>query len=113
MPDLTDLIARVEAGEGADPCLNKDLLLMLGWTQKDGIAYRPDGWRALHIPDLLISLDDVARLLPEGWGWQTGSSTFGGYARLVGLNEQGISQSHAKTPVRALLAAILRAKAGA
>jgi len=65
MTDYTDIIARLEAATGPDVDLNAAILLALGWTTREGIAYDPRGNRAPTIPDLVGSLDAALALVGE------------------------------------------------
>lgn len=101
MTDLSELIARVENSDGADAALNEQVLRFFGWTENGGIAYRPDGSRALHIPDMTTSIDSVMEIFPEGVGLRIFLDP--------GIPKTGISPSRSAF-ARALLAAILRMK---
>lgn len=59
---MTSLIERIEAAAGPDPALKEDVLLALGWTQRDAMVFDPNGHRAMRIPDPLSSIDDAMTL---------------------------------------------------
>ena len=130
MTDLTDLIARVENGEGADRGLDADIELALGnWTpehheawhryQECGEAVDPPMMCVPVDPQwLTTSLDAVMALVPEGWGHR-----FTRYPELTQKHHADVwthedaepgddwfRGRHKTSPARALLAAILRAK---
>lgn len=106
MSDLQDLIARVEAGEGADRGLDSDVAKALGF----GIL--------IDLPTYTTSLDAVMALA-NGRAFTVGQNVHHLHwvASVNALDEDGSPYSlgcsnAAKSAPRALLAAILRAKAG-
>lgn len=111
------LIERIEAATGPCRALNADILRHLGWTERDGEAFGPDGerWR-LSIPDYTASLDDAMTLLPEGLGhgcfFLQRSRSFGCIADVwIDTEFNRYRKGKAATPVLALCSAALQARA--
>lgn len=130
MTDLSDLIARVEAGKGADLSLDKDVWESLGLAPIigsgpydckyiGGLYHRYNGstWgESQSVPYFTTSLDAVLTLMPPECFWQLGHDGDGPdpskfKARVFDpMKMRGPCISVTDDPVRALLAAILRAK---
>lgn len=128
MTDLTDLIARVEAGEGSDGDLfyeawnslaqSDHQFRRLACSTIDAIGTTQAG-RFASLVDVGAYLEAVTALVPEGIAFTVGQNVHHRYwqASVNALNDDGepfsLGCSNATTsPARALLAAILRAKAG-
>lgn len=138
MTDLTDLIARVEAGEGADRAIDKAVYEALGFCNHKRTKYYcvedgndtdsgftcldcgKDTYGAKKAPTYTASLDAVMALAPEGSRfavtdirggdpetWDESASS-----GVVAFKDRRQFFAEATSPARALLAAILRAKAG-
>lgn len=139
MPNLKDLIARVEAGEGADRALDMDVFEFLGlapivgdgpydWKRCAEGIYRKADWstwgESKIVPHFTSSVDVSMALLPEGQGCQlqrywiasVDGPVWSAYVTYPSKRPEVIVGSdHAeawdcRNPARALLAAILRAK---
>lgn len=123
--DLIALAARVEQAQGPDRELDAAIATMLGWTEVHGSVLRPDfrggrppgviDWWDI-VPIYTASLDAALTLVPEGYVWTLHGEPGG--AGLAGVQpDRGdgdgcdYSDVNAATPVLALTAAALRARA--
>lgn len=138
MADISDLIARVETGEGADRALegrvhnalaSEDhkalvaiaLALHGAETEDEWFARMADEW---GVPPLLSSLDAVMALVPANYLasvrelWDNATKSADAVVWTYRVDSEGRRfwlpdySSLNTSPARALLAAILRAKAG-
>jgi hypothetical protein len=120
MTDLSTLIARVEAGSGADRDLSFAVYKALGErvAKRAGVfafqVFEGGLWRTM--PDLTTDLNAVIALVEArlpGWVYQI--TTYLGDGASATLDEWNVydteqSEAYAPTPARALLAALLRAE---
>lgn len=106
MTDISDLIARVEAGKGGDRELDAEVWALFG----GGVSLMPvlAGNNVLPIcpdcPHFTTSLDALLPLIGDQ-SWRVEDHPLAGPCAIVDDID-----AYADTPVRALLAAILRAK---
>lgn len=131
MPDLSDLISRVEKASGPDRIIDIDVFRSLGaplpdefleqkidleWDEVDLCFVMPlDGMRIRYEPPhYTSSLDAVLTLLPEGWWWSAGVCRRENHASVgseIGTVEgELIFETFGATAPLALLSAILRAR---
>lgn len=121
---MSDLIARIAAGEGD----NAEVLTALGWRISSLTGHgEPPGKRPRKIipsnllPAPLNSVDDALRLVPEGWrtyavsqapdnlsDWVWRLTTAHNVAAT--MDARSFAKGHAPTAARALTIAILRTK---
>lgn len=128
MTDRATLLAladRVEAAEGANLVLERDIALAIyhSATALTGNDARISVWDGngrtqLTVKPYTASLDAAMTLVPNGWAWMAGCDPGDGYfATLMPTDESGIVahgvNCNAATPALALCAAALRARAEA
>lgn len=132
MPDLSDLISRVEKASGPDGDLEAEIwLACTPGATRDKWSYihkatgrectvdetRDATDRLIIVPSYTTSIDAALTLLPEGLDWlvRTGERADGDqpYGHVFDGARFGIGEAEAATPVLALLAAILRARQAA
>lgn len=129
MPDLSDLISRVEKASGPDRDLEAEIWLACtpGATRnKWSYVHKATGRectvdetrdatdRLIIVPFYTSSLDAVLTLLPEGWWWSAGVCRRENHASVgseIGTVEgELIFETFGATAPLALLSAILRAR---
>lgn len=129
MPDLSDLISRVEKASGPDRDLEAEIWLACtpGATRfKRPYIHKLTGRECtvdetrdkfgylVSVPRYMESLDAVLTLLPEGWWWSAGVCRRENHASVgseIGTVEgELIFETFGATAPLALLAAILRAR---
>lgn len=133
MPNLSDLIARVEAASGPDRRLDAEIACAImftdlrpaepddhkehqrGFPPSEGDIWCPTGF--LMARSYTRSIDEALTLLPEGWWWSAGVCRRENHASVgseIGTVEgELIFDAFGKTAPLALLAAILRARQAA
>lgn len=116
--DWTALAERIEALDGPEDFVDRDIALRMGWRLELGTIVSsyawvgPDGRREIRPPSYTASLDATLSLLQDGWEVRISLPySDGKCADVVVWNFKGVYFGASKTPALALLAAICRAMA--